>query len=48
MFHTFDMDNGECDTIINVSDTMPYETIDSRDNTNSLDEDMETHRKLSE
>lgn len=48
MFHTFDMENGECDTSINVSETMPFETVDRRDNSNGLDEDLGTCRKLSE
>lgn len=40
MFHTFYMENVEWDTNIHVYETMPFEIVDSRDNTNSFDEDM--------
>lgn len=48
MFHTFDIENGECNTSINISETIPLETVDSRKNSNGLDGDLGTCHKLSE
>ena len=47
MFHTFYIANGECNTNINISKTIPLETIDSRNNSNGFDGDLGTCHKLS-